>query len=123
MRARLSGAQGCAEPVSGGAYPVPVTRESAPETRPPSAVERLSAPAVRWIDSLPPAVPVVTVLAMLVVGVLVRPWGAVLLGLAGLGLLWLLLVVWRRVTPAERLMRVTVLLLVLALTLVTALPR
>ena len=104
--------------MSGGAYPVPVTRESAPETRPPSAVERLSAPAVRWIDSLPPAVPGVTVLAMLV-----RPWGAVLLGLAGLGLLWLLLVVWRRVTPAERLMRVTVLLLVLALTLVTALPR
>lgn len=91
--------------------------------RPVSAVERRSGPAVDAIDALPPAVPVVGTGLLVVVGALVRPWGAVLIGLALLFLLWMLAVVWYRVSPAERLLRVAVLVLVGGLLLVTALPR
>ena len=94
-----------------------------PEPVATTAVERASLPVTRVIAGLPPAVPVLVVLALVLVGAFIGPWGAIPLGIVALFLLWMLALSWPRLTGTERLMRVAVILLVVALTIVKVLPR
>lgn len=77
-----------------------------------------SLPLVKWLDGLPRAVPVLAVLGLLVVGAFVPSWGWVLTGVVALFLGWMLGVSWPGLSTAERVMRVAVLALILAVTMV-----
>ena len=98
--------------------PVPPAEPTANNT-----FERLSLPATRFLSQQPPALPVVIVLALVLLGGFIGPWGAIPLGLVVLFLVWMLGLSWPRLTVPERLMRLAVLALVLALTLVKVIPR
>lgn len=91
-----------------------------PESSPSS--DSVSDRAVRWVSGLPPAVPVLFVFGLVLVGGLV-PWGWVLIALATLILVWVLAVSWPRLTQSEKLLRVAVIALLLAVTVVRAIPR
>lgn len=89
-----------------------------------SALERFSLPLLRRVARLPRAVPFLVLLALLVAGVLLGgPLGAVLIGLVVLVVAWLLAVAWPALTGVERLGRVAVLLLAVALCAVQLRPR
>ena len=75
-----------------------------------------------WVSGLPPAVPVLFVFGLVLVGSLV-PWGWVLVGLATLILVWVAVMSWPRLTTSEKLLRLAVIALLLAVTVVRALPR
>jgi len=102
---------------------VPTPDSLHPEPVATNAFERASLPATRFLAGLPPWVPVVTVLALVLVGSFLGPWGAIPLGLVVLFLMWMLALSWPRLQQSERLMRVAVIALVLALTLVKVIPR
>jgi hypothetical protein len=69
-------------------------------------------------------VPFLVLLAVLVAGVVVSgPAGAVLVGLVAAVVGWLLALAWPALTRVERLGRVAVLLLAVALCLVQVVPR
>ena len=63
------------------------------------------------------------VLALMVAGALIPGWGWVLLALVTLFLAWLLVLGWPRLSSQERLMRVAVVALALAITITQAFPR
>ena len=105
-----------------------------PEQRPPTdtsspgglraTVERGSIPLLRPLAGLPPWLPFLAVLALILAGaVFGGPGGAVAIGLAVLVLGWLLYLSWPRLTPLERLMRLAVLAVVLAVATTQVLPR
>ena len=100
---------------------------SSPSPRPEpiatNAFERASLPLTRLIARMPPLVPILVVFALVLVGSFLGPWGAIPLGLVVLFLLWMLALSWPRLTGTERLMRVAVILLVVALTIVKVVPR
>ncbi|KGN42156.1 DUF6703 family protein [Knoellia aerolata] len=87
------------------------------------SLESASAPLLRTIASLPRAVPFLVVLALMVAGALIPGWGWVLLALVTLFLAWLLVLGWPRLATQERLMRVAVVALALAITITQAIPR
>ncbi len=101
--------------------PTPPSPRSEPVAT--NAFERISLPATRVIAGLPPYVPVVAVFALVLLGGFIGPWGVIPLGLVVLFLLWMLALSWPRLRPSERLMRVAVIALVLALTIVKLFPR
>lgn len=88
-----------------------------------NTLERISLPATKFITGLPPAVPIVAVFALVLLGGLLGPWGAFPLGLVVLFLLWMLALSWPRLRQSERLMRIAVIVLVIALTVVKVVPR
>lgn len=88
-----------------------------------SSIERISLPAVGWLNGLPRLVPFLVVLALMVTGVLVPGWGWVFTALVVLFLLWALYLGWPRLAGTERLMRCAVLLVAVAITLTQAFPR
>jgi hypothetical protein len=60
---------------------------------------------------------------VLAVGVFApRPWGGIAFLLVGLFIGWLLFLTWQRLKLPERLMRIAVLVLVLAVTIVKLVP-
>ena len=87
------------------------------------SLESASAPVLRTLASLPRAVPFLVVLVLMVAGVLVPGWGWVLLALVTLFLAWLLVLGWPRLTSQERLMRLSVVALAVAITITQAVPR
>ena len=87
------------------------------------SLESASAPLLRTIASLPRAVPFLVVLGLMVAGALIPGWGWLLLALVTLFLAWLLVLGWPRLTSQERLMRVAVVALALAITITQAIPR
>ncbi len=87
------------------------------------SLENASAPALRAIASLPRAVPFLAVLALMVAGALIPGWGWVLLALVTLFLTWLLVLGWPRLTAQERLMRIAVVAIAVAITVTQAVPR
>lgn len=87
------------------------------------SLENASAPVLRSIASLPRAVPFLAVLALMVAGALIPGWGWVLLAVVTLFLTWLLVLGWPRLTTPERLMRIAVVAIALAITITQALPR
>jgi hypothetical protein len=88
------------------------------------AVEQVSRPLLLRISQLPRAVPFLVLLGLLVVGVYVGgPVGVVCTGLVTLFVAWLMYLSWPRLTGVERLGRVAVLLLAVALCVVQVFPR
>ena len=87
------------------------------------SLESASAPALRTIAALPRAVPFLVVLVLMVAGALIPGWGWGLLALVTLFLAWLLVLGWPRLSSQERLMRVAVVALALAITITQAFPR
>ena len=87
------------------------------------SIERTSAPVLQRLTALPSAVPFVAVLALMVAGVLIPGWGWVLVALVALFLTWLLVLAWPRLRGPERLMRVAVIAIAVAIAVTQALPR
>ena len=85
--------------------------------------ERASLPALTWLSSLPRVVPFLGILGLAVAGILIPGWGWVLIAVVVLVLTWILLLAWPRLTPAERLMRVAVVVLMVAVAVTQAAPR
>ena len=83
----------------------------------------MSLPATRFLGRQPPAVPVIVVLALVLLGGFIGPWGVIPLGFVVLFLLWMLALSWPRLTKPEQLMRLAVIALVLALTVTKVFPR
>ena len=82
-------------------------------------LERVSLPLLARVARLPRAVPFLVLLAVLVAGVLVGgPLGAVLIGIVAAVVAWLLALAWPALTVVERLGRIAVLLLAVALCVV-----
>ncbi|MET4078633.1 hypothetical protein ABIB53_001795 [Janibacter sp. UYMM211] len=97
--------------------------QPSPEVPRDTAVARATAPLVRWVSGLPPVVPVLGVFALVLLGAVVPGWGWVFLALAVLVLVWVLAISWPRLTPSEKMLRLAVIVLCLAITVVRAVPR
>ncbi|WP_134773606.1 DUF6703 family protein [Ornithinimicrobium flavum] len=88
------------------------------------SVEQASRPALELLGRLPVWLPFLVLLVLLLGGgFLGGPAGWVLVGVAMLFILWLLFLSWPRLTPVERVMRVAVLVLFLAVTVTQLVPR
>ncbi|HEX5524724.1 MAG TPA: DUF6703 family protein [Pedococcus sp.] len=87
------------------------------------SLERASLPLVERLSRLPRAFPFLIVLALLVGGILIPGWGWVLTGLVALFLAWVLVLGWPRLKPVERLMRIAVLFMAVAIAVAQAVPR
>ena len=87
------------------------------------SLENASAPALRTIASLPRAVPFLVILGLMVAGALIPGWGWVLLAVVTLFLAWLLVLGWPRLTAPERLMRIAVVAIAVAITVTQPVPR
>lgn len=88
-----------------------------------TSVEKASLPLLTRLSRLPRIVPFLVVLALLVGGILIPGWGWVLTALVALFLAWMLFLGWPRLTSVERLMRVAVILLAVAIAVTQAIPR
>jgi hypothetical protein len=85
--------------------------------------ERASLPAVRYLNGLPRLVPFLVVLALIIAGIFLPPPGWLLVGVAALLLLWILALAWPRLSVPERLMRLAVVAIVVAILITEAFPR
>ncbi|NNG40509.1 hypothetical protein HJ588_14665 [Flexivirga sp. ID2601S] len=84
-------------------------------------VEHASGPAVQAIARAPRALPAGIALLLIVIGAIFRgPVGAVCFGICAAVVGWLLYLAWPRIEPIERMMRIAVLFLAVALTVVCA---
>jgi mannose/fructose/N-acetylgalactosamine-specific phosphotransferase system component IIC len=88
-----------------------------------TSVEAASLPALTRLSRLPRLVPFLVVLGLMVAGVLIPGWGFVLTVLVVLLLLWLLYLGWPRLSTPERMMRLAVLAIVLAVLVTQLFPR
>ena len=88
-----------------------------------NALERASLPAIKFISRLPPAVPIIVVFVLVLIGGFLGPWRAIAWGLVILYLAWMLALSWPRLTTAERLMRIAVIVLIAGLTIIQVIPR
>lgn len=86
------------------------------------SIEHASLPAVRRLSELPRIVPFLIVLALMVLGIVVKPWGWVFIALVGVFLSWMLYLGWPRLSTPEKFMRLAVLVLVFGATLTRAVP-
>ena len=94
-----------------------------PNTLRPS-IERASLPLITRLSRLPRSVPFLLMLAPLVAGVVIGgPVGFVLMSLAALFVGWILYLSWPRLSGSERIMRLAVLLLAVAMAIVQLSPR
>ncbi|GAA6524747.1 DUF6703 family protein [Intrasporangium sp. DVR] len=88
-----------------------------------SRIEHASAPWVERLNAVPRAVSLAVLIALLAVGVLApSPWSGVAFAVVAAFVAWLLFLTWQRLTLPERLLRVAVLTLVLAVTVVELAP-
>ncbi|MGG5258613.1 DUF6703 family protein [Phycicoccus avicenniae] len=90
---------------------------------PRESFERASLPAVTWLSGLPRFVPFLGVLALVVGGVLLPAPGWLLLVVVVLLLGWILALAWPRLSPVEKLMRLAVIGLMVAVLLTQVFPR
>ena len=87
------------------------------------SVQRASLPVVERLNALPRFVPFLVILALMVAGLFVPVWGWVLLLLVTLFLGWTLYLAWPAMDATQRLMRLTIVLIALAITVTQAFPR
>jgi prepilin signal peptidase PulO-like enzyme (type II secretory pathway) len=88
-----------------------------------SRLEHASAPWVERLNTVPRPVGLVVLVALLVVGIVApRPWGGIAFLVVAAFLGWLLFLTWQRLTLPERLMRVAVLVLAVAVAVVRIVP-
>jgi hypothetical protein len=88
-----------------------------------SRVEHAAYPALDRFNRLPRVLPFLLALALLVVGILVPHWGFLATALVALVVAGLVYLTWPRLTMPEKFMRLAVLALVVAVTVVQAVPR
>ena len=86
-------------------------------------VESASLPVISWLNGLPRAVPFLTILVLMVAGILVPGWGWLLLLVVVLFLGWTFYLSWPALDGVNRLMRGTVIVLAVAITVTQAIPR
>jgi len=87
-------------------------------------IDRASLPLMTKLSGLPRIVPFLTLLALLVGGVFVGGRiGFALMSLAAGFVAWVLYLSWPRLNPTERIMRLSVLLLAVALAVIQLFPR
>ena len=84
--------------------------------------ERASLPALTFLSGLPRAVPFLAILGLVVLGLFSRR-GWVLIAWSSSSCTWIALLAWPRLTSAERLMRVAVIVLMAAVAVTQAVPR
>ena len=87
------------------------------------SIQRASLPVLQRLNALPRPVPFLAILALMVAGLFVPGWGWVLLLLVVLFLLWTLYLSWPVLEPVPRLMRATILLMAVAITITQVFPR
>jgi hypothetical protein len=86
-------------------------------------IDRASLPLMTKLSQLPRAVPFLVLLVLLLAGALISgPVGFALMGLASAFIGWVLYLSWPQLTASERIMRLAVLLLAIAMA-VSRLPR
>lgn len=85
--------------------------------------ERASLPALTYISSLPRFVPFLAILGLVIAGLLIPGWGWVLIVLVVLLLGWIGALAWPRLSMAERMMRVAVVVMMAAIAITQAFPR
>ena len=89
-----------------------------------SRIDHASLPLMTRLSRLPRLSPFLILLALLGAGVWVSGTvGFVLMGLAALFVAWVLYLSWPRLTGSERIMRLAVLLLAVAMAVVQLFPR
>jgi hypothetical protein len=89
-----------------------------------SRIEHASAPWADRLNTLPRPVAVGALVVVLAVGVFApSPWSGLAFLLVTLFVGWLLFLTWQRLTLPERVMRLAVLALALAVTVVELFPR
>jgi hypothetical protein len=87
-------------------------------------VDQASLPLMTKLSQLPRLVPFALLLTLLIAGVLISgPVGFVLMGVAAAFVGWVLYLSWPRLTGSERIMRLAVLLLAVAMAVVQLFPR
>jgi hypothetical protein len=87
-------------------------------------IDQASLPLMTKLSRLPKAVPFLVLLALLIAGVVIQgPVGFVLVGLAALFVGWVLYLAWPRLNGTERIMRLAVLLLAVAMAVIQLFPR
>ena len=103
--------------------PVPDDRDGMPNPL-RRRIEQASVPALERLAKLPVWLPFVALLGLILVGgFLGGPVGWAMVAVALVFVAWLLYLSWPRLTGTERVMRVSVLLLFLAVTVVQLVPR
>ena len=104
-----------------GRRPVPYALGVALSLR--SRIEHASAPWAERLSALPRPVAVGALVGVLAVGVLApSPWSGIAFLLVTLFVGWLLFLTWQRLTLPERVMRLAVLTVALAVTVVELVP-
>jgi len=89
-----------------------------------SRIDHASLPLITKLSSLPRLVPFLLLLALLVGGMLIGgPVGFLLMSLAAVFVAWVLYLSWPRLNGSERIMRLAVLLLAVAMAVVQLFPR
>lgn len=88
-----------------------------------SRVEHASAPWVERMNAVPRAVALGLLVLLLAVGILApSPWSGIAFLVVTAFVAWLLFLTWERLTLPERLLRVAVLVLALAVAIVELVP-
>lgn len=86
-------------------------------------VSRASLPLMTKLSNLPRAMPFLLMLALLLGGLLIPgPVGFLLISLAAAFVGWVLYLAWPRLTSTERIMRIAVLMLAVAMALTRLAP-
>ncbi len=89
-----------------------------------SRIEHASYPVMERVNALPRTVVLIVLVAVLAVGVLApSPWSGIAFLVVALFVGWLLFLTWPRLTLPERLMRLAVLALALAVAIVDLVPK
>jgi len=87
-------------------------------------IDHASLPLMTKLSELPRLVPFVLLLTLLVAGVVISgPVGFVLMAVAAAFVGWVLYLSWPRLTGSERIMRLAVLTLAIAMAIVQLFPR
>jgi hypothetical protein len=86
-------------------------------------IESASLPVITWLNGLPRALPFLAILALMVAGILVPGWGWVLLLVVVLFLVWTFYLSWPALDGVNKLMRGTVIVLAIAITITHAIPK
>ncbi len=88
-----------------------------------SKIEHASAPVIERLNTLPRVAAFLGVLALMAAGAFVPRFGYLFTSLVAAFLGWLIYLTWPRLTGPEKLMRIAVLALVVALVVMQAFPR
>jgi hypothetical protein len=85
--------------------------------------ERASLPAAQWLNGLPRVVPFLAVLALAVGGIFLPAPGWILIAVVVLLMVWVLALSWPSLNLPNRLMRLAVIAIMVAITVTQAVPR